>query len=82
MIKTDFYKTREDGVNLYRTYSDLNVYIYKTTEPTFYYNEAIDIENCGFTYEESDQPIEGYEDPNTATIEDYQNGLRDLGVNI
>jgi hypothetical protein len=24
MIKTEFYKTRVDGVNLYRTYSDIN----------------------------------------------------------
>lgn len=29
MIKTDFYKTREDGVNLYLSYSDRNMMIQK-----------------------------------------------------
>lgn len=57
MIVREFYETRFDGVNLYRTYSDANVYIRKvgTDEE---YTEAIDIEGAPFTYEETDKPIE------------------------
>lgn len=41
MIKKEFYKKREDGVNLFRTFSDNNKYIQKvgTNEE---YSEAID----------------------------------------
>lgn len=57
MIIKEFYRTRKDGVNLYRTYSDQNVKIHKVgTEE--YYDEAIDIENAPYVYEETDQPIE------------------------
>lgn len=57
MVKTEFYATRKDGVNLYKTYSDANKYIRKvgTTEE---YSEAIDVEGSGFTYEETDKEIE------------------------
>lgn len=57
MIVTEFYATRKDGVNLYKTYSDANKYIRKvgTNEE---YSEAIDVENSGYTYEETDKEIE------------------------
>lgn len=56
MIVTEFYNTRKDGVNLYKTYSDKNVYIHKIgTEEE--YSEAIDIEGSGFEYEETDKEI-------------------------
>lgn len=56
MIVTEFYSTRKDGVNLYKTYSDKNVYIHKigTDEK---YEEAIDIEGAGYTYLETDEEI-------------------------
>lgn len=57
MIHTIFFITRKDGVNLYKTYSDANKYIRKvgTDEE---YSEAIDVENSGYTYEETDKDIE------------------------
>lgn len=56
MIVRDFYKTRNDGVDLYRTYSDASLIIRKvgTTEE---YTEAIDLESAEYKYEETDKPI-------------------------
>ena len=57
MIIREFYITRKDGVNLYKTYSDKGVYIIKqgTDEK---YDEAIDVENGPYTYEETEEIIE------------------------
>lgn len=57
MIVKEFYKTREDGVGLYKTYSDSNLYIQKVGTDEVYV-EAIDVENAPYTYEETDRPIE------------------------
>lgn len=57
MIVREFYRQRKDGVNLYRTYSDMNVYI-KQNETGAEYDEAIDVENAPYTYSETDKPIE------------------------
>lgn len=57
MIKKEFYKTRSDGVNLYKTYSDSN-YLIKQVETNSLYQEAIDIENAPYTYEETNMPID------------------------
>lgn len=56
MIVKEFYKTREDGVNLYRTYSDQSLFIHKigTDEE---YLDAIDVEGAPYEYEETDKPI-------------------------
>ena len=56
MIIREFYMTRKDGVNLYKTYSDKGVYIKKqgTDEK---YDEAIDVENTNYTYEETEEII-------------------------
>ena len=76
-IVRDFYKTRADGVNLFRTYSDEGFYIRQN--PTgIEYGEAIDVENAPYTYEETDKPIEG--DTEEATEEDYIAALAELGV--
>lgn len=56
-IVKEFYRTRKDGVNLYRTYSDADVKIQKVGTDEVY-DEAIDIEGASFTYEETDIPIE------------------------
>lgn len=57
MIITEFYTTRKDGVNLFCTYSDRKMKIHKVgTNET--YDEAIDIEGCGFEYEETEVPIQ------------------------
>ena len=57
MIVREFYRTRNDGVNLYRTYSDKGVYILQN-ETNIEYAEAIDVENAPYTYSETDKPIE------------------------
>ncbi len=54
MLKRDFFETREDGVNLFRTYSDDNHYIIQN-ETGIEYKEAIDVEDSPYTYTESDE---------------------------
>lgn len=57
MIVREFYKTRNDGVNLYRTYSDSGLLI-KQNETGNVYDEAIDVENAPYTYSETEEKIE------------------------
>ena len=61
MIKREFYETRKDGVNLYKTYSDNNKII-RQIETGNEYEEAIDVAdengNIKYTYEETDKDIE------------------------
>lgn len=54
MIKKEFFKTREDGVELYRTYSDIDHLIKKVADGNVY-GDAIDISESE-EYEE----VEGY----------------------
>ena len=63
MIVREFYGTRFDGVDLYRTYSDEGLKIQKVGTDEIY-DEAIDIENAPYTYEETDIPIETETDEN------------------
>nr|WP_316624557.1 hypothetical protein [uncultured Ruminococcus sp.] len=65
MIQTEFYKTRDDGVDLYRSYSDRDMKIQKDGTEQLY-DEAIDVENSGYTYTETDIPIEGEEEDEQA----------------
>lgn len=57
MIVREYYKTRKDGVKLYKTYSDSNKVIHKvgTNEE---YDWAIDIESAPYVYEETEKEIE------------------------
>ena len=57
MIIREFYMTRKDGVNLYKTYSDKSVYIKKQSTDEKY-DEAIDVENTNYTYEETEEIID------------------------
>ena len=57
MIIKDFLLTRDDGVNLYLTYSDLNVKIQKVNTDEIY-DSAIDVEFANYQYIETDIPIE------------------------
>lgn len=57
MIVKEFYRTRNDGVNLYRTYSNEG-YIILQNETGIEYNEAIDVENALYTYLETNKKIE------------------------
>ena len=55
MIITEFYRTREDGVVLNRSYSDLGMMIERDGVR---YSEAIDPAELNRTYIETDEPIE------------------------
>lgn len=57
MVVKEFYRTRKDGVNLYRNYSDQNLKIRKVGTEEIY-DEAIDVEFAPYSYEETDMPIE------------------------
>lgn len=56
-IVKEYYKTRLDGINLYRTYSDNNKKI-RQIETDIIYDEAIDVETSLYTYEETEEEIE------------------------
>ena len=58
MIQREFKETRFDGVKLFRTYSDRNMMIQKDGTDEIY-SEAIDVENSGFNYTETDIPVDG-----------------------
>lgn len=57
MIVREYYSTRKDGVNLYKTYSDEQYMIRKIGTDEIY-DEAIDVENAPYEYEETDIKIE------------------------
>ena len=57
MIVKEFYKTRADGVNLYKTYSNEGYTIQKVGTDEVY-DEAIDVEFMPHEYIETDQLIE------------------------
>ena len=61
MVITEFYRTREDGVNLYKSYSDEG-YKIKQIQTGNIYNYAIDIEDSEFSYEETSEKIEEVEE--------------------
>ena len=78
-IKTEYYKTRTDGVVLNRTYSDEGFYILQN-ETGIEYTEAVDVAGTPYTYTETDKPIDAEANTDEATETDYQNALTDLGV--
>ena len=53
----EFYRVREDGVQLYRTYSD-EYFMIKKVNTEELYEEAIDVETVVYEYEETDIKIE------------------------
>lgn len=78
MIVKEHIMTRDDGVNLYRNYSNQGFYILQV-ETGAIYDEAIDVENAPYTYTETNTPItEEY--TGEATEEDLYNALAELGV--
>lgn len=79
-VKTEYHSTRADGVNLYRTYSDKRLMLQKVGSDEDPYSEAIDVEDAGYRYEETDIPIEGGKDPDEATEADLLAALEELGV--
>lgn len=75
MKKTEYYATRADGVVLVISYSDQGFYLIQDGTDAIY-DIAIDPEDSGRTYTETNDPIENQD----ATIEDYEAALHDLGV--
>jgi hypothetical protein len=57
MIKQELYAVRNDGVKLFKTYSDGNFKI-RQIETGNVYDAAIDVENAPFTYEETEEKIQ------------------------
>lgn len=81
MVKTDFYKKRKDGVNLYRSYSDRDMMI-RQDQTGNEYAEAIDVENSGYTYTETENPIPLPDERRIARIEERQNAAeQDIEAN-
>ena len=59
MIVTEYFRTREDGVVLNRTYSDAGMMIERAGVR---YAEAVDPAELGREYTETDEPIPAEED--------------------
>ena len=60
MVIKEFYLTREDGVNLYKSYSNKGETIRKVGTDEVY-DEAIDVENASYTYEETGELIKKHD---------------------
>lgn len=67
MIVREFYKTRSDGVSLYRTYSDAG-YMICQTQTGAEYAEAIDVADAPYTYEETEMKIQTDDADDTAAL--------------
>lgn len=74
-IITEYYKTRDDGVVLHRTYSDKGMLIERDGE---LYEDAVDPVDSGREYRETDTPIPQGE----VTEEDYIAALAEFGVKL
>lgn len=69
---------------LIKHYSDKGVLLLQN-ETGIKYADPVDIVPCAYTYTETEESIEEEEKEagsNEATIEDYQNALREVGVEI
>lgn len=67
MIVREFYKTRSDGVSLYRTYSDAG-YMIRQVQTGAEYDEAIDVADAPYTYEETETKIQPDDTDDTAAL--------------
>ena len=76
MIIREHYKTRSDGVELYRTYSDAGCLI-RQVETGAEYSEAIDVADAPYTYTETDKLIPDDFDIETASVEQLRERLTD-----
>ncbi len=56
-IVTELFKTRNDGVKLFRIYSDEGKMVLQN-ETGIVYDEAIDVEGAPYTYSETGEPKE------------------------
>ena len=80
MIVKEFHRVREDGLSLFRTYSD-NGFMVRKDGTEEIYAEAIDIEDAPYTYIETDVPIEPKDEADLiAENADMKSALNVLGV--
>lgn len=59
MVIREFYIETKDGVKLFKTYSDSNLYIRKVNTDEVY-SVAIDVESSNFKYVETEEQIPEY----------------------
>lgn len=57
MVIKEFYRVREDGVKLYKSYSNEGYFIQKVGTDEIY-AEAIDVESAPYEYIETEEKIE------------------------
>lgn len=76
MIVREHYKTRTDGVELYRTYSDAG-YLIRQVETGSEYDEAIDVDGTPYTYTETGKLVTDNFDIETASPEQLRERLAD-----
>lgn len=69
MIVRTFFRQREDGTDLCRTYSDKNMMIRQIETDTLY-SEAVDVENAPYSYEETTIAIKFNEEQEQAIEQD------------
>ena len=74
MIVREHYKTRTDGVELYKTYSDAG-YLIRQVETGAEYDEAIDVDGAPYTYTETDKLVTDNFDIETASPEQLRERL-------
>ena len=67
MVIREFYKTRADGVKLYRTYSDAGVMV-RQAETGVEYDAAIDVEDASYTYTEAASAADDIPDSDALAI--------------
>lgn len=68
-----------NGIVYDYTYSDIGM---KIEREGARYDEAVDPLNSGREYRETDEPIETETDETEATEADYQDALKEMGVQI
>lgn len=61
MIIKELFITRVDGVKLFRVYSDEGRRLVQN-ETGAVYDEAVDVEDAPYTYSESEESVEGFEE--------------------
>ena len=70
-----------NDIQYIKNYSDADYYIQKVGTEEIY-SEAVDPIGTDRTYVETTELIETEENPNEATIEDYQEALTKMGVSL
>ena len=71
MIVTDFYRTREDGVELFRTYSNENKYVSREGEAVKYEEIICSEDRLGVFVESEEEIVNLEEDGYELAEQDY-----------